>query len=231
MFRNVFFSVYQYSSHILKFKVEKQGFYCQDIKSHPSARNVRNTRAMLKGNVGIVKEDGMYPNPSTLWWSCYFPISPGGSVRLDLAQCILQKGCLCTDKHTEQQESIVCDFSLERQLFISLLPQSSRHLLNFSWCCQDLFKKHYLQEAEKVGKGRGLVTSSQDYTGMCGISWGKLCLHQAIKIHLVILPAEKSTEFSASYYQVWMPQISFEWDVGNIHPRIHPLWNEVKNTE
>lgn len=73
------FSMYQYSSHILKFKeVEKQGFYCQDIKSHPSARNVRNTRAMLKGNVGILKEDGMYPNPSTLWWSCHFPHLPRG---------------------------------------------------------------------------------------------------------------------------------------------------------
>lgn len=75
---------------------------------------------------------------------------------------------------------------------------------------QDLFQKHRLQQAEKVGKGGGLVTSSYDCTGMCGISWEKLCLHWAIKIHLVFLSAEEFTEFSASYYQVWMSQISFE---------------------
>lgn len=161
----------------------------------------------------------------------FFPISPGGCVRLDLAQCILQKGCLCTDKHTEQQESIVCDFSLERWLFISLLPQSSRHLLNFSWCCHRIpLKSSICRRLERLAKKRP-VTSSQDYSGMCGISWGKLYLHRAMKIHLVIVPAAKSAEFSASYYQVWMPQISFEWDVGTIHPIIHPLWNEVKNAE
>lgn len=97
---------------------------------------------------------------------------------------------------------------------------------------QEPFEKHSLQQAGKVGKGGGLVTSSRCCTGMCGISWGKLSFHWAIKIHLVILPAEEFTEFSASYYQVRMSQISFEWGVGNIHPiMIRPLWNVVKSTE
>lgn len=97
---------------------------------------------------------------------------------------------------------------------------------------QDPFEKHCLQQAEKAGKGGGLATSSYGCIGMCGISWGKLRLRWAIKIHLVILPAEEFTESSANYYQVWMSQISFEWDVENIHPTmIRPLWNVVKNTE
>lgn len=92
MFRNVFFSVYQYSSHILKFKVEKQGFYCQDIKSHPSARNVRKTRAMLKGNVGDRRKMECIPIHQPSDDLAIFPSPPGGSVRLDLAQCILAEG-------------------------------------------------------------------------------------------------------------------------------------------
>lgn len=98
-------------------------------KITPNARNIKHTKTLLKGNTGVLKEDGICPNPSTLWSSLHSPhISPGEGVRLDLAQFILEKRCVWADKHTERQESIVCGFPLERWLFISLLPQSSKDI-------------------------------------------------------------------------------------------------------
>ena len=99
----------------------------------------------------------MYPNPSTLWYLAIPPIPPGGGVRRDLAQCIPQKGCLCPDKHSPQQESTVWDFSLERWLFISLLPQSSRHILNFSWSCHTIpLKSTICRRLKRLAKEEAL---------------------------------------------------------------------------
>ena len=59
--------MYHFSSRILKFKEsESKVFIIRTSKITASARNVKHTRAMLKGNVVILKEDGIYPNPLTL---------------------------------------------------------------------------------------------------------------------------------------------------------------------
>lgn len=53
-------------------------------------------------------------------------VSPGRGVRLDLARSILQQACAQTDKRVKGRESRVCALSLQRWLFISLLPQSTK---------------------------------------------------------------------------------------------------------
>lgn len=59
--------MYQYCSHILKFKdSENHSFDSRVTKMPPNARNIKHARTMLQENVDILKEDGMHPNPSTL---------------------------------------------------------------------------------------------------------------------------------------------------------------------
>lgn len=52
------------SSHILQLSA-KHGFDYQNIKNHSKCRECKNISTILKGNVGDLKEDGIYPNPST----------------------------------------------------------------------------------------------------------------------------------------------------------------------
>lgn len=128
------FSMYQSSSRILKFKEsEKLGFPYQDIKNHSKCKVPKAHQGCVEGKCCHSKGRwNISQSINPLIISTFSPISPEGGVRLDLAQSIRQKGCVCTDKHTELRESIVCGFSLERWLFISLLPQSHKDIYYIS---------------------------------------------------------------------------------------------------
>lgn len=57
-----------------------------------------------------------------------FPDLPRGRWQIKFSTIHPAEGCVHTDKSTEQQESIVCSFSLEHWLFISLLPQYGKDI-------------------------------------------------------------------------------------------------------
>lgn len=73
------FSIYQYSSHILKFKeVEKQGFYCQDIKSHPKCKERKEYQGYIEGECGHSKGRWNVSQSINPLISRHFPHTPRG---------------------------------------------------------------------------------------------------------------------------------------------------------
>lgn len=161
--------------------------------------------------------------------STFSPISPGEGVRLDLAQSIVQECCVWTDKLAQRlQEHCLQLFPRVLAIYFTSVTAELRHLLNFTWCCHRMPLKSTMFSAnlKRLAKEDALQLAPRVVPACVGFLGDKLSLYWAIKIHLDTRPAKEFSESSASHYQVWMFQISFEWDVENILPTmICPLWN------
>lgn len=113
---------------------------------------------MLKGNVVILKEDGIYPNPLTLWSSPHSPHLPRGRHQIRCNAVHSAEGlCVHWYAHWAAEEHCLWPFSRALVIYFTFTPIKQRHLLNFSWCCHRIsFKSTVCSRLKRLAKEEAL---------------------------------------------------------------------------